>query len=288
MKKELFEQRLDCFLQKLHLVRTDIMPLITTCWPKAFANVTNNQKAIRERGWLPYTRNLLFHYLLRATITEDMMEWENTCGLFGEKMLKNLHDIEYVHSPNGVINMNCRKSDSVQHDIQSLNFNGGITAQYVSATILTESDRQQARHQSQLKKEEGTTLMERLGKINRSLTAGRMVLDVRQYGFKSNIRDHVRDIHNKKKEGDLIKRRRVELNYMKLCFKADQVLEKNKGKEVNSWKCKSDITTYLKPLKMKEDEKLPNERDALEDLFLLWNGRVRNMLSSDEHVLLSF
>ena len=91
---------------------------------------------------------------------------------------------------------------------------------------MTESDRQQARHQSQLKKEEGTTLMERLGKINRSLTAGRMVLDARQYGFKSNIRDHVQDIHNKKKEGDLIKRRRVDLNYMKLCFKADQVLEK--------------------------------------------------------------
>ena len=119
----------------------------------------------------------------------------------------------------------CRKSDFVQNKTEDLNYNGGITSQYVLTTILAESDKQHARQQSQLKKEEGTTLMEWLRKFNRTITDGKMILGLRWLGLKLNSRGHVQDMGNKKKEDNLARKRHEDLNYMKLCFKADQVTE---------------------------------------------------------------
>ena len=67
-----------------------------SCWPKAFANVQNNLTAIRERGWYPYTCILLLHYILRATMTEEMIKWEKSSGFFGDLLLKRLHNLEYL------------------------------------------------------------------------------------------------------------------------------------------------------------------------------------------------
>ena len=39
---------------------------------------------------------------------------------------------------------------------------------------------------------------------------------------------------------------------------------------------------------MSEDKKLPSEQDELEQLFLLWKCWVRNQISTNEHVLISF
>ena len=46
-KKELYDNRMDCLQHKLHLLKTDIIPLVRECWPLAFANVENNRKAIK-------------------------------------------------------------------------------------------------------------------------------------------------------------------------------------------------------------------------------------------------
>ena len=222
-KKELFEKKINFFLQGLQLIRYDILPLVNKCWPPAFADVPNNRKAISERGWNPFCRKLLLNWTLRATITEEMLNWEKNCGYFGEKLLERLHNIEYLEK-NGKVRLACRSSSSNENI--DLNFNDGITAQYVSSTILTESDRQIARERSQKMKEEGTTLKERLSKITRTLTAGKMIIDARNYGLSKTIRDHVLDIYNAKKLEEKSKIQRIELAYMKLCYKADKVLEK--------------------------------------------------------------
>ena len=77
LKKELFRSRISNLQQRLHLIRTDILPLVTKCWPMAFGNVKNNQKAIVERGWNPYNRELLLNPVIRATMNEEMLSWEN-------------------------------------------------------------------------------------------------------------------------------------------------------------------------------------------------------------------
>ena len=197
-----------------------------------------------------------------------------------------MHNIEYLEK-NGKVRLACRSSSSNENI--DLNFNDGITAQYVSSTILTESDRQIARERSQKMKEEGTTLKERLSKITRTLTAGKMTIDARNYGLSKTIRDHVLDIYNAKKLEEKSKIQRIELAYMKLCYKADKVLEKyGMNNDVTKWKSKADIITYLKPLKNRDDGRLPTDRVAIESLFLLWKHRSRKPISCDSDVLSSF
>ena len=81
-KKDLFDNRMNTFQQKLHLLRTDIIPLVNYAFKGAFCNVGSNLKAISERGWSPYNRMLLLDPLIRANMTEDMMDWERRSRFF--------------------------------------------------------------------------------------------------------------------------------------------------------------------------------------------------------------
>ena len=285
-KKEIFDERIDSFQQGLHLIRSDIIPLVNKCWPPAFSDVDNSRKAIVERGWWPYNRVLLQHYMLRATMTEEMLRWEKLSGYFGNNLLNRLHNVEYVEDKCKVT-LSCRSL--TQEFGTELNFRDGATAQYVSTTILTESDRQAARQRSQRLKEEGTTIRERLDKISKKITAGRLVLDVRSYGLTKDVRDHVQRIENLRKDEELAKNQRNELNYMKLCYRADKVIEKNNNDmDITKWRSKADILTLLKPMKNKDDGKFPSSREAIESIFLLWRNRVRKPLSMNDDVLRSF
>ena len=167
-KKFLFDNRLSMFLQKLHLLRTDIVPIVNYSWPLAFGDVENNCKAIVSRGWWPFNRNILLDDLICANMTEETLVWEKTCGYFTKKMLQKLHSAEMVENNRSVLV--CSK-DKSQLSRTYLNFENGLTAQYLSNTILSSADRQNARARNQKLKEDGTTAVERMGKINRKLTA---------------------------------------------------------------------------------------------------------------------
>ena len=81
-KAILFNTRIDKFNKAIHLQRCNIIPLVRKSWPKAFANVMSNKKAIAERGWFPFNRVLLLHPDIRATITQDDLKSELELGLF--------------------------------------------------------------------------------------------------------------------------------------------------------------------------------------------------------------
>ena len=149
MKAVLFDLCLSIFQQKLHLLRTDIIRLVNTSWPPAFADVKNNLKAILETGWRPFNRHLLLSPLIRASMTEDMMKWEKECGYFSEGMLETLHDVA-LKEVGGIIKVRVRKNNWCPGQ---LNFSYGITAQHVSNTIMTSVDRQNARERLQKMKE---------------------------------------------------------------------------------------------------------------------------------------
>ena len=57
-KRQMFEKQMQTFCQYLHLLRTDIMVLVSKVWPEAFGNVANNLKAILERGWFALNKIL--------------------------------------------------------------------------------------------------------------------------------------------------------------------------------------------------------------------------------------
>ena len=284
-KATLFHQRKNTFQQNIHLLRTDTIPLVNSSWPPAFANVQNNRKAILETGWRPYNRNLLLSSVIRASMTEEMLNWEKQCGLFSDDMLARLHNVEMVET-NGIIKVSPQNSKAQNYH---LNFNGGITAQHVSNTLLSSVDRQKARERLQKMKEEGSTKKQRLDELTRKITAAKMTLDIRQYILDDNIYDHVVRIDNQTKENIKLKRQRMELGYMKLCHKADEAFRKNDGvTDLTKWKSKADIQAYLKPLKEKDDSKMPNDRDELNARYYLCRQRNRRALTNDTEVISMF
>ena len=152
-KKELFTYRLSIFQSDLSSMQTDIIPIVNWCWPCAFADVQNNIKAICERGWNPLSRALLFDNTIRATITQDMLKWESECGLFSDVQLKKYQrDLFYSDDGNGMISVKSHKGlSNAKHNINL----DGLTAQYVTNTIISETDRQIARQRIQKLKTEG-------------------------------------------------------------------------------------------------------------------------------------
>ena len=73
------------------------------------------------------------------------------------------------------------------------------------------------------------------------------------------------------------------------CHKADKAIEKyGVDSNIVKWRNMNDITAYLKPLKTRDDSKMPTNRAAIEKRCLLWRYRHRMELSTDETVLESF
>ena len=54
----------------------EIIRIVNAAWPKSFAKIEYNKKAIAERGLLPYNRALMLHPTVRASITNEEEELE--------------------------------------------------------------------------------------------------------------------------------------------------------------------------------------------------------------------
>ena len=162
-KRELFIQRMDSCQQDMHLVRTDIVPLVRKSWEGSFCDVMANRRAISERGWGPYNRNLLLHPVIRASMTEDMINNEKNMNIFPHNRLPHLLQFEYRDEGNGMVKM--VQGKSCDHSDFKINLDGGATSRRVSSTIMSDYDRQKARERVQKMKDEGTTIRERLGKL---------------------------------------------------------------------------------------------------------------------------
>ena len=54
----------------------EIIRIVNAAWPKSFARIKYNKKAIAERGWLPYNRALILHPTIRSSITNEEEELE--------------------------------------------------------------------------------------------------------------------------------------------------------------------------------------------------------------------
>ena len=100
-KTRLFNERMEMCQQGLQLLRTDIIPLVNATWPQAFANVQNNKKALVERGWFPFNRNLLLNDIIRATITKEQIQREKDNGLCPSKFYEEIDRKENLNFEGG-------------------------------------------------------------------------------------------------------------------------------------------------------------------------------------------
>ena len=284
-KRELFIKRMDSCQQDMHLVRTDIIPLVHKCWSASFGDVDANKRAIAERGWGPYNRNLLLHPVIRASMTELMIKNEKEMCIFPQKRLNHLLDIEYRDQGNGMISI--VQASNVDQD-RKINMEGGATSRRVANTIMSDLDRQRARERNQKLKEEGKTLRERLDKIKKHLTAATLTIGGRHYHMDDTVLDKVLDRQKHDDDKEIEKMRKEHLEHAINCYKDEMALRKNPFDDVKKWACFADIKNYLKPLKQNGDPAWPTSRDDIEILYIQWSERRRVQIVLEQCVMIKF
>ena len=279
-KSNLFNARVDKYNQSIHLQRTDIMYLVKKTWPEAFGNVANNRKATAERGWYPYTRNLLLSDDIRASITSEQLKEEEQQGLFPYKRL-GIQPGTRTTPANSMQSIMRNQIDSQNNSDQSvqLNFSGGGMAVHCSTTIMTAADREHARDLNNKRKVEGTTEAERLKTIKKKMTSGRMVGGARMFHLKKSIRDHVREFGEEVESEERNNIDRKWFTYIEWCNRADDILKKN-GPEVLKWKRIKDMQVWLRPL-CKDNEKMPILKADTHECVKAWGNRRRIVIDQD-------
>ena len=80
----------------MELLPTDIIILINKAWVNSLSEVEPKKKAIVERGWFPYNRNLPMHKQIFDTMTMKDIETEKKNGIGAI----NFHRINMFHRIN--------------------------------------------------------------------------------------------------------------------------------------------------------------------------------------------
>ena len=220
--------------------------------------------------------------MIRATMTEDMIEWEKKSGLFGKQLMNKLHSVYYAEI-DGSVKLRCSKDV-----IAKVNFEGGATAQYVASTVMSELDRQNARDRNLKLKVEGTTALERFQKISKRITSGKLHLDVRQSLLDNNLLGEVRRKCSESAQTKSVKKQKNDLQYMKTCHQADEAIKKYGKDNIDKWPNKAAIKLFLKPLKQPSDSKMPDDREGLVERYKAWKHREREDISKEQSVLDEF
>ena len=269
-KRELFEKRLKSFCQHVHLLRSDIMILIRDTWMEAFGNIESNLKAIGDRGWNPLNKMLLIHPIILATITKSRIKFELERKIFPSKVLESLAMAAYIES-NGNVSFSVMSNESNNN----FNFKGGPIATHVANSIMAEMDRKEACERNKSLKSEGRSVAERVALITKKMTAGKLVLDGGSFHLDENVLQQAERRHLKVLEKEMEVILRDELKYFIDCHKADIAIAKNSTADVRKWKSASDIVSFLRPLRMKEDTAMPTKRADLETRYYQWSARNR-------------
>ena len=121
-KHTILDGRVDRCLNHMELVPTDIMPMINKAWPVSFGCEITNKKAICDRGWYPYNRNLLNNEDLSMKMTKEDKKNENENILFAH--LKEQKQIATIVTPPPPplpsIHLNVNQEASVDHALNIL------------------------------------------------------------------------------------------------------------------------------------------------------------------------
>ena len=278
IKSTMINTRIDELNHAMQLIRTDIIPLVNQSFPSSFGNRLTNKKALAVRGWNPYNRNLLLDPTIRATILKEQLDQEIESGLFPTS--QSSHDLPQNESHTISTNQIHQAHSSSLTEVRGLNFSQGL-GHYVATTIMTETDRQEARATAYKRKEQGATVRERVLNINQKMTAGKLVSQCRTHHLGVHVLEQaeVRETLRKTTVSDKFKR--DEILYLKSCIKADVAIESNthQSDDVSMWNC-DHIKDLIRPLKMVGDKAMPTNKPELYQRYLETRHRERRSVDA--------
>jgi hypothetical protein len=255
----------------LQLLKTDIIPLVNRAWPGSFGNIEGNKKALAERGWYPYNRNLLLNSRIRATMTQQQLNDEKELGLIPTERQSNV-------TTNQQQQLNNQQYISISNNTTvdpEFNYEHSLT-DYCLQTLTQEQDRQKARERAYRNREKGKITSSLVKDIRGKMTAGKLVIQGRSHSLDMNVLEQAR-AEDKIKKGKQFKlKRKNEFLYLDYCARSDAAFERN-GNTVelmHKWR-KVDVLDFIRPLKVAADGKMPTTKKKGLEVYQVWKSRKR-------------
>jgi len=269
-KQNLLELKDSMGLQNDGMVDTDLMPLINEAWEKSFARVDKNRNAIADRGWNPLNKALLLDPTLRSTMTlkEKSEEYHKLHKIILPNIKSSHHNTgtgsiaSIVTDESTILSPN---NNPICND--DLNFSNGMS-KYCLKAFISNEQLQQAREEIRNDMDSGKSIKDQLKESTR-LSAG-ILFKAGSSRLGKTVFDVYRENLEEKNKNLIAKIKNDEKMYREQVKKAEEVFEKKKTIESMTIK---ELTLICKPLKRKEDGKMPNKKDQLIQKYLEWSGR---------------
>ena len=272
-KQDLLELKDSIGLQNDGIVDTDLMPLVNRAWDMSFARVHKNKNAIANRGWNPLNKALLLDPTLRSTMTstEKSNEYneQNKIIVPKKKVFSHLEGMrtDSITTQTDLCTESDKSSLNNNPISNDLNFSSGMSNYCLKAYVSNEQ-LQQAREQMRKDMDSGKSIKEQLKESTR-LSAG-IVFKAGSSRLGKTVFDVYKENQEEKHRIAIDKIRNDEKVYNENVRKAEEVFDKKKTLENMTIK---ELTIVCKPLKRKEDGKMPNKKDQLIQKYREWFGR---------------
>ena len=267
VKKELVEQKEMMMLASPNIEAHDIMTIISRAWYKSFHCVDSNKKAIAERGWFPYNRNLMTYPIIRSSITKEEKDEEiSTSSEIVLPLHKRVEITDLCDPSTQVIDFRFA-SKPIDEAKMRVNFDSGKAA-FCLDKIVMNHDLQEARSRIMKRRDEGKTLEEKLREMKRftagklfnakTCRVGRTMLEVHEENVKA-----IEDERKRKESVAALKYREYKAESDKLLLTG--VLPQNMNR--------TQLRIILLPLKRKEDGAMPTVKAKMIAAYESWKER---------------
>ena len=252
----------------LSLQPTDIMLLIRQAWGKSFARIESNRKAIAERGWYPFNRNLLLLPELRETMTEEEKnsEAENTI-IIPEHLLTSQPQLQPQVQNHPV-------HEALPPAIQ-FNFDSGFSATCFDK-LISHEERMKSHERMMKHAERGQTFKETIKKQKR--IGASSVFKHLNCRIGKEVQDELEDRVKQKQMKTIEKQKQTRENWVKLNEAAHLFLSQNKS--IEKW-TGADFKVMLRPLQ-RTGEKMPSRKADLVAAWESWKFRPAPTFECDQ------
>ena len=259
VKHTILDGRVDRCLGHMELVPTDIIPMVNKAWPVSFGCERTNKKAICDRGWYPYNRNLLNNEDLRMKMTKEDKKNENENILFAH--LKEQKQIATIVTPPPP------PLPSIHLNVQPGTFSGSCFEH-----IVRSDDLAAARSEINKKRKLGEKNAIDYKKMKKISTA-QIIAHTGEFKLGKSVLDELNRRIDASAEVQRKKQLELDKKYIQKCVKADAVLAAvDLPVNMNT----TQLRTVLAPLVVaakkgiKGDGKMPLTRSGLMERYQQW------------------
>ena len=251
-KQDLLETKDALGLYDEGIVDTDLMPIINSAWKRSLGRFDKNRNAICDRGWFPLNKALLLDPDILATRSDT--EKSKEYNRMNHIVFPMINDNTIETSASDISDSSSSRQIILNNLPNQLNFSSGMSG-FCLQSILSQEMLQNARSKLNETVEKGKILKDHIKK-SKSLSAG-IIFKAGEVRLGKTVFDvHKQNLKEKKiKLNQKIKK--DEKMYHENVAKARAIFEKNKRLEDMTIK---ELTTICKPLKQKDDVKMPNKK----------------------------